>query len=207
MDKEKSNNPEVFRKDFIKFIDLKRVCEGFEKVKSFDELKGNEVFKNLFKNIADEIYIEDEVENDKEFITHFARDIFLMTKWYEHRLKEGGSTERAERDLDRVACFYTYLIRYVGETLVDLSYPGLREVFEVWIVKSMIDPSGLVRFINSLKRFYKFLEKKGISGGFILDKEEIDELKRIAHEFKIGIWEYRGEDYSDWRDENIIYYM
>jgi len=145
----------------IKLIDIKKVCSGFKKAKSFEELKENEIFRNLFKNIGEEIYIEDVlVDCGEEFVTEFARDIFLMTRWYESMQKEGKTTKFANNNIDRLANFYVYLLRYVGECLHDLSFSSIQEVFEVWIIKAGMTPSQISSYANTMKKFDHFLEKK-----------------------------------------------
>jgi len=210
MEEDELNNMEIFEKDFIKLIDIKNVCSGFKKVKSFEELKENETFRNLFKNIGEEIYVEDVlVDRGEEFVTEFARDIFLMTRWYESMQKEGKTTKFANNNIDRLANFYVYLLRYVGEYLHDLSFSSIQEVFEVWIIKAGMTPSQISSYANTMKKFNRFLEKNKVKNIHIelLDEEDINSLKRVAHEFKIGAWRYNDEDYVEWRDRNILYYI
>jgi len=157
---------------------------------------------------------EDELNNmeifEKDFIiTEFARDIFLMTRWYESMQKEGKTTKFANNNIDRLANFYVYLLRYVGEYLHDLSFSSIQEVFEVWIIKAGMTPSQISSYANTMKKFNRFLEKNKVKNIHIelLDEEDINSLKRVAHEFKIGAWRYNDEDYVEWRDRNILYYI
>ena len=92
MEESKLNNIEVFKKEFIKHIKVDKVIESFEGIKSFDELKENRIFRNLFKNIAEDVDIVNEIDCcGEEFITDYSRDILLMTKWFEHLESEGKS--------------------------------------------------------------------------------------------------------------------
>ncbi|MFH1849449.1 MAG: hypothetical protein ABH879_04655 [archaeon] len=203
------NNIDVFEKEFIKRVDVCKVTESFEKVKSFDELKENRIFRNLFKNIAEDIDIENEIDNcGEEFITDYSRDILLMAKWFEHLETEGKSINQVESRIDKLAEFYIYLLRYVGEYLHDLS-DGIREVFEVWIIKAGITPTQIKQYWKVLNEFYKFLQEKNVESikVMLLDEEEMKDLQRVADEFKKGIWGKNNEDYSDWRERNILYYM
>jgi len=207
---EEVEDMEIFKEDFIKSIDVKKVCSGFKSVDSFDNLKKNMIFRNLFKNIGSEIGIENEVDMcGEEYITSYTRDIYLMAQWYESMEKNGKSKKYIESQIDRLAYFYTILQRYIGEFLHELSFSGIIEVFEVWIIKSSFSPSHIDQYTKTIERFYRFLEKAGVEDiqYDLLDAEEIDDLKRVAQEFKIGILEQNDEDYIDWRERNIKYYM
>ncbi len=204
-------NGDIFEQDFIKTINLKKVCQGFKQVKSFKELKDNRLFRNLFKNIGETIDLADLINTyeQKDYATSYARDIFLMTKWQEAMEKGGKSTNYIEKQIDAIAHFFVYLQRYRGEFLHDLPFDAIIEVFEVWIIKSGMTPHHIDMYVKIFKQFSQFLEKTGaedISLG-LLDKEDINDLKRVAYEFKTGIWEQNNEDYINWRDRNIIYYL
>lgn len=210
MDEGELNNMEIFEKDLIKYIDIKEVCRGFKSVDSFDELKENRIFRSLFKNIGEEIDIEDEVATcGEEYVTAYARDIYLMAQWYELMEKNGKPIKYVEKLIDRLAYFYITLQRYVGEFLHELSSSGIIEVLEVWIIKTTIPSAHIDLYTKTIERFYRFLEKAGVNDiqYDLLDTEEINDLKRVASEFKIGIWEHNNEDYIKWRERNIKYYM
>ncbi len=200
------NSDEIFEYDFIKEIAVNKVCEGFEKIENFDELKKNEVFRNLFKNIGAYVDLPN-LDFESEDYTVYARDIFLLKEWNERMRKEGKAEKHIEGDVDRVAHFYATLLQYVGGSLQNLDIGNAREVFEVWIIKRHITPSMIGTLYNSLKRFYKFLDERGIENMGFLDDEEIEDLKRVANEFKQGVLELNNEDYTKWRERNIIYYM
>ena len=203
------NNVEIFEKDFIKYIDMKEVCRGVKSVDSFDNLKENKIFRNLFKNIGEEIDIENEVAMcGEENVTTYTRDIYLMTQWYESMEKNGKPIRHIEKLIDRLASFYTTLQRYVGEFLHGLSFSGIIEVFEVWIINNGILSAQIDLYTKTIERFYRFLEKAGVGGiqYDLLDIEEINDLKRVTSEFKMSIWKDNNEDYSDWRQRNIKYY-
>jgi hypothetical protein len=209
MEESKLNNINIFKKEFIKHININKVTESFEGIKSFDELKENQIFRNLFKNIAENVDIENEIDCcGEEFITDYSRDILLIAKWFEHLETEGKFINQIESRIDKLAEFYIYLLRYVGEYLHDLS-DGIREVFEVWIIKAGITPTQIKQYWKTLNEFYKFLQKKNIKNIRVnlLDEEEMKDLQRVADEFKKGIWEGNNEDYSDWRQKNILFYM
>lgn len=210
MDEDEPNNMEIFEKDFIELIDIKKVCSGFKKAKSFEELKENEAFRNLFKNVEEEIYLEDAIADcGEEFVTTYARDIFLMAKWYESMHKEGKTTKFINSNIDNLVIFYIHLLRYVGGCLHDLNASSIQEVFEVGIIKAEMTPKQISSCSNTIKRFNRFLEKNKVKNVHIelLDEKDINNLKRVAHEFKIGAWGHTDEDYLEWRDHNIIYYM
>lgn len=207
---EEADDMDIFNEDFIKSIDTKKVCSGFESVDSFDKLKENRIFRNFFKNIGEEIDIENEVDTyGEEYITSYARDIFLMAQWYKTMEKNGKPIKHIEKLTDMLAFFYITLQRYVGDFLHEPSSSGTTEVFEVLIIKADFSPSHIDQYTKALGRFYRFLEKAGVDNiqYDLLDAEEIDDLKRVAREFKIGIWEQNNEDYVDWRERNINYYM
>lgn len=107
---EEVEDMEIFKEDFIKSIDVKKVCSGFKSVDSFDNLKKNMIFRNLFKNIGSEIGIENEVDMcGEEYITSYTRDIYLMAQWCESMEKNGKSKKYIESQIDRLAYFYTIL--------------------------------------------------------------------------------------------------
>ena len=210
MDETTLNNTDIFEKDFIKSIDIKKVYSGFESIDSFDKLKENKIFRNLFKNIGKGIDIENEIDMyGEEYITSYTRDIFLMVQWYETMEKNGKPIKYIGKLIDRLASFYIALQRYVGDFLHELSLSGIIEVFEVLIIKADFSPPYIDQYTKTMERFYRFLEKAGVDDiqYDLLDTEEIDDLKRIASEFKRGIWEQNNEDYSKWRERNIKYYM
>jgi hypothetical protein len=201
------DNDEIFEEEFIKLIDLKKVSLNFQEVKSFEELKENKTFYNLFKNIAEMVYIEDLVDNFRdEFITDYARDIFLITKWDEHLKSKGKSIKLVDRKIDMLANFYVTLLRYVGENLHNME-SGDREVFEVWIIKSGINPEQIKRVWKTINEFYKFLDSLNVDyDGYIFDEDEMHDLQRVAWEFLHRAWG-DDDDYIDWREKNILYYM
>lgn len=210
MDETTLNNTDIFEKDFIKSIDIKKVYSGFESIDSFDKLKENKIFRNLFKNIGEGIDIENEIDMyGEEYITLYTRDIFLMVQWYKTMEKNGKPIKYIGKLIDRLASFYITLQRYVGDFLHELSLSGIIEVFEVLIIKADFSPPHIDQYTKTMERFYRFLEKAGVDDiqYDLLDTEEIDDLKRIASEFKRGIWEQNNEDYSKWRQRNIKYYM
>jgi len=210
MDETTLNNTDIFEKDFIKSIDIKKVYSGFESIDSFDKLKENKIFRNLFKNIGEGIDIENEIDMyGEEYMTSYTRDIFLMAQWYKTIEKNGKPIKHVEKLIDRLASFYIALQRYVGDFLHELSFSGIIEVFEVLIIKADFSPPHIDQYTKTMERFYRFLEKAGVDDiqYDLLDTEEIDDLKRIASEFKRGIWEQNNEDYSKWRQRNIKYYM
>jgi len=210
MEEEDECNEDIFEQDFIKTINLKKVCQGFKPVKSFDKLKDNDPFKSLFSNIGNDIDLEGNVEmDDEEFATAFTRDIFLMTQWCEAMEKNGKPKKYIDALIDKLAYFYMTLQRYTGGFLHDLDSSNVIEVFEVWIIKEDLTPAHIDTYILTLKRFYDSLKKEGVKDiqYELLDEEEINDLKRVAREFKTGAWDGEGEDYRDWRQRNIHYYM
>lgn len=210
MNNDEENTEDIFEQDFIKSIDLQKVCQGFTQVKSFDDLKENDSFKALFSNIGNDIDLQGSIEmSDEEFATAFTRDIFLMTQWYEAMKKNGKPKKYIDALIDKLANFYIVLQRYTGGFLHDVDSSNVIEVFEVWIIKADLTPAHIDTYILTLKRFYDFLKKEGMKDICyeLLDEEEINDLKRVAREFKTGMWEDKGEDYRDWRQRNIHYYM
>jgi hypothetical protein len=209
-DEDDECNEDIFEQGFIKTINLKKVCQGFKPVKSFDELKENDSFKALFRNIGNDIDLEGNAEmGDEEFATAFTRDIFLMTQWCEAMKKNGKPKKYIDALIDKLANFYITLQRYTGGFLHDLDFLNVIEVFEVWIIKEDLTPAHIDTYILTLKRFYDSLKKEGVKDiqYELLDEEEINDLKRVAREFKTGAWDGEGEDYRDWRQRNIHYYM
>ena len=202
------NNNEIFKKDFIKYIDVKKVSANFQKLEQFEELKLNRIFCNLFKNIAEDIDIENEIDNcGNEFITDYARDIYLIAKWYELLETQGKSIKLIENKIDKLVHFYITLLRYVGEYLHEIG-SGDREVFEVWIIKSRITPVQIKKYWKVIDEFYKFLILVNADfKGIIFDEEEMKDLQRVAQEFIKGAWETNKEDYSKWRQRSILFYM
>jgi len=208
---DEEDHEDIFEQDFIKTINLKKVCQGFQPVKSFDELTENRIFRNLFKNIGEAIDIADLIDTyeQEDYTTSYTRDIFLLTKYQEAMEKNGKSTKYIDKQIDAIAHFFVYLQRYRGEFLHNLQFDAIIEVFEVWIIKTGMTPHHIDMYVKIFKQFSKFLEKigaKDISMDF-LDDEDIDDLKRVAIEFRMGVWEQNGEDYMTWRDRNIIYYL
>lgn len=206
----KRNNMEVFDKDFIKDIDVKKVSANFQLLTTFDELKTNRIFINLFKNIAEDINIENQIDNcGKEFITNYARDIYLMAKWYELLETQGKTIRQLESGIDKLAYFYVTLLKYVGTYLHDLGSSGDREVFEVWIIKSGVSPTQIKQYWKVLDEFYRFLMMLNVSDlcGIVFGKEDMEDLQRVSQEFKNSIWKKNNEDYSTWRERNILFYM
>lgn len=196
---------DLFKEDFIHSIDMAKVCSGFEPV-SFEDLKKNTLFSDLFNNLGLEIDIQNETDlQGEEFITLYTQDIFLLTRWYEFLLKE--QEEEATFLVDQLATFYCTLIRYCGETLLSLTSEAIREVFEIWIIKNNMAPDDIEGYTKILEQFYKFLHQNLHNDYHLLDSEEISDLKRVSSEFREGIWEKKRQSYTTWRMKNIMYYM
>ncbi len=208
MEESELNNIEIFNKEFIKKIDVDKVTDGFEKVKSFNELKTNKVFRNLFKNIAEDINIEREIANfGDDFLSDFSRDIYLITKWYESLESQGKTIEQFEDKIDKLAVFYISLQKNVGGSFCDLDNAD-REVFERWIIKSNVGTRKIKQIWKTIDEFYKFLLTLKIDiKDTIFNEEEMKDLQRVADELKKQVWEEKNEEYTDWREKNILCYM
>ena len=200
---EEEASTDLFKEDFIHCINMTKVCSGFEQF-SLDDLKKNPIFYRLFNDLGNEIDLQNEIDlTGEEFITLYTRDIFLLTRWYENIQKE----QQPNFLLGKLATFYCDLQRYRGEILTSLNSEAIREVFEVWIIKNNMTPEDIDNYATLLENFYTFLEQRLALSYERLDSEEIIDLKRVALEFRQGIWEKKGQDYISWRMKNILHYM
>lgn len=197
---------EIYEFEVIKNLSLDNVCKGFEKAGSINELKENIVFKNLFEYVwLDADPLNRDFEED--FFEKYARDIFLLSKWYEHM----SQTAEKKKDtyLNNVFQLLLDLYKYTGSNLhQDLDFSSIIEVMEMRIIKSSLTANTINLIMKSLNEFCNFLEKNNIEHSMgLLDEEDIKDLQRVAREFKEGVWEENGEDYEDWRERNITYYF
>lgn len=197
---------EIYETDVIKNLNLDNVCKGFERAVSIDELKKNTLFKNLFEYVWLDI---DPLNRDFEddFFEKYARDVFLLAKWYEHMNQPAEKNKEAY--LNNVFQFLLDLYRYTGSNLhYNLDFLSITEVIEMRIIKPGLTANTINLIMKSLKEFCNFLEKNDIEYSVdLLDDEDIRDLQRVSREFKEGIWEKNGEDYADWRERNINYYL
>ncbi len=197
---------EIYESEVIKNLNLDNVCRGFEKADSIDKLKENMVFNNLFEYVWLDI---DPLNRDFEddFFEKYARDIFLLTKWYEHMSQTTEKTKDVY--LNNVFQLLLDLYKYTGSNLHDdLDFSSIIEVMEMRIIKSGLTADTINLIMKSLNEFCNFLEKNNIKYNMdLLDEEDIKDLQRVAREFKEGVWEENKEDYEDWRERNITYYF
>lgn len=197
---------EIYETDVVKNLDLEFVSKDFEKVNSINELRKNEFFKDLFEYIWLDV---DPLNRDlgEDFIKNYARDVFLVSKWNDYLDKTNNSKKNLH--LNNIIQLLLDLYTYTGSNLsCDFHPDSIVEVIEMRIIKSLLPPNVIGQIRDSLEEFHNFLEKENISHSLVLlDTEEIEDLKRVAKEFKEGEWEKRGEEYPDWRERNINFYM
>ena len=201
---------DLIEKEYLEYLDIRRVTSGFEGTGSFEDLKGSAAFRELFNGIGEALDVEREIGSaGEEFVTDFARDIFLMAKWQEHLIASGKSDRSAERTIHALGSFYVELVGRIGDYLHDMSVSGMTEVLEIFIIKGGARAGSITYYHNLLKRFYGFLMKEhGLDFKFHpLAKEDIEDLRRVAEEFRTSAWEKKGEDYAKWRQRNIHHYF